>query len=528
MKTHLINVLTAVAMLLMPLVNLAQAPDLGAASSFALFTSVGAFNNVGPTIVTGDIGTNAGAFTGFPPGSVTGQIHVADPTSSQAATDLGLAYSYLGGLTCNAVIGVTLGNNQILTPDVYCTGAATTLNGDLTLDAQGNPNALFIFKIDGAFTTGTYSNVLLINSASLCNVYWWITGAFSLGDYSVFRGNVISNGQIELLEGSTLLGRGLTKAGALLLHNNLVTIGSQPIAPTAITTQPTYAVPTGSITVTAPIGTGYSYSIGGAYQSSATFSNLIPNTYTVTVKNSEGCNSAGTNVTINAVPIAPATPLATLTQPTCLLPTGTIVVTSPLGATLEYSKDGINWQSSTTFGSLAPGFTYTIRVRDSAGDLSCVSSSVFVINAVPNAPAAPLANLTQPTCLLPTGTIVVISPLGVTLEYSKDGINWQSSTTFGSLAPGFTYTIRVRDSAGDLSCVSSSNFVINVVPNAPAAPLANLTQPTCLLPTGTIVVTSPLGVTLEYSKDGINWQSSTTFGSLAPGFTYTIRVRDSA
>ncbi|MCX6279154.1 MAG: T9SS type A sorting domain-containing protein, partial [Bacteroidetes bacterium] len=161
-------------------------------------------------------------------------------------------------------------------------------------------------------------------------------------------------------------------------------------------------------------------------------------------------------------------------------------------------------------------------------DLSCVSSSNFVINVVPNAPAAPLANLTQPTCLLPTGTIVVTSPLGVTLEYSKDGINWQSSTTFGSLAPGFTYTIRVRDSAGDLSCISSADFVINPVPFPPAAPLAILTQPTCLLPTGTIVVTSPLGATLEYSKDGINWQSSTTFGSLAPGFTYTIRVRDSA
>ena len=56
----------------------AVAPPLGAASSFVLFTSVGAFDNVGPSVIRGDIGTNAGAFSGFPPGVVTGSIHVAN------------------------------------------------------------------------------------------------------------------------------------------------------------------------------------------------------------------------------------------------------------------------------------------------------------------------------------------------------------------------------------------------------------------------------------------------------------------
>lgn len=89
---------------------------------------------------------------------------------------------------------------------------------------------MFIFKINGQLSTNTFSNVILINSASLCNVYWQINGAFSLGDSSVFRGTLLINGAISLLEGSSLFGRGLSRAGAIDLHNNIVTIGMNPTA----------------------------------------------------------------------------------------------------------------------------------------------------------------------------------------------------------------------------------------------------------------------------------------------------------
>ncbi|MEI7726668.1 MAG: ice-binding family protein [Bacteroidota bacterium] len=102
-------------------------PPLGAAANFALFTAVGAFSNDGASYVTGDIGTNVGAFTGFPPCTVVGQIHVADPVSVQAAIDVDVAYSYLSGITCGVVIRTTLGNGQVLVPNVYCLGAASTL-----------------------------------------------------------------------------------------------------------------------------------------------------------------------------------------------------------------------------------------------------------------------------------------------------------------------------------------------------------------------------------------------------------------
>ncbi|MCK9204293.1 MAG: ice-binding family protein [Bacteroidales bacterium] len=180
--------------------------------------------------MTGDIGTNAGPLTGFPPGTVNGQIHVEDAVSLQASIDLGLTYFYLDNLPCGEVLGTTLGNGQVIVPNTYCIGAAATINGNLTMDGQGDPNALFIIQIDGALETSTYSNVFLINGTSWQNVYWQINGAFTLGDYSAFRGNILANGAIELLEGSSLFGRGLSIAGAIHLHNNIVNSELPPIA----------------------------------------------------------------------------------------------------------------------------------------------------------------------------------------------------------------------------------------------------------------------------------------------------------
>ena len=229
MKTKILFTVALLMVLFIPSINFAQAPNLGTASGYALFTSVGAFTNTGASIVTGDIGTNAGALTGFPPGTINGQTHIADPASVAAATDLATAYGYLSAMPCGIVIGVGLGNNQILTPNVYCTGAASTLNGNLTLDAQGDPNALFVIKIDGALSTGSASNIVLINSASLCNVYWQINGQFDLGASSVFRGVILCNGAINLYPSSSLYGKALSVSGAISLQNNVVTTTSAPV-----------------------------------------------------------------------------------------------------------------------------------------------------------------------------------------------------------------------------------------------------------------------------------------------------------
>ena len=230
MKTQLMNALTAVILFLLPNMNFGATPYLGATTSFALFTAAGAFNNTGvSTIVTGDVGTNVGAFNAFPPGTLVGAKHVADGVSAQAAADVAAAYLYLSGLPCGSVLGTTLGSGQTLTPKVYCLGGASTLNGNLILDGQNNPNSLFIFQVNGAFATGTFASVSLINQADLCNVYWQINGEFDLANGSVFRGTIIADGAIHLLGTSTLLGRGLSTAGAISLENSTVTLACSTI-----------------------------------------------------------------------------------------------------------------------------------------------------------------------------------------------------------------------------------------------------------------------------------------------------------
>jgi hypothetical protein len=233
MKKQLLLALIAVILFLMPNVNFGQAPDLGTASGFVLFTAAGAFSTevADVSVVTGDVGTNVGAFYGFPPGILIGQKHVADAVTAAAAPFVLTAYQYLDQKTCGLVKTTPIGGGEILLPNIYCIGEAAVLNGDLILNGHGDTNALFIFQINGEFSTGVGARILLDSGASLCNVWWQINGAFTLGGGSVFRGNVLADGAIHLLQGSTLYGRALSTAGAIDLHNNVVTIGDCGNAP---------------------------------------------------------------------------------------------------------------------------------------------------------------------------------------------------------------------------------------------------------------------------------------------------------
>lgn len=227
MKQKLLHLMVAFLFLVLNVTIGQTMPDLGTTSAFALFTAGGAFNELGTSsTITGDVSTNAGAFAAFPPGTLNGNKFLpGSPVAVQAASDVAVAYSSL--TQSGAVINTVL-DGLTLTPGVYNTGAASSLSADgvLTLNGEGNPNALFIIRIGGALVTGSNSTILLINSASLSKVYWQIGGQFDLGTNSVFRGTIIASGAINLLESSTLLGRGLTTAGAISLHNNIVTIPS--------------------------------------------------------------------------------------------------------------------------------------------------------------------------------------------------------------------------------------------------------------------------------------------------------------
>jgi hypothetical protein len=314
MKKQLLTIITVFTLFLLPTANFGQAPDLGVSAPFALFTASGALGNSGFSTITGDIGSNSASVTGFPPGTISGTIfNPPNALLAQAATDVDNAYSYLAGMTCDAVIVTTL-EGQVLTSGVYCTGAAASLNGDITLDGEGNPNALFIIQIGGALTIGSFSTVTLINAASLCNVYWQIGGQFDLGANSVFRGTALVDGAIYLLEASSLLGRALSRAGEISLNNNIVRFS--PDAAGAITgtvtvcqgqTAEMYSVPeiaeAESYSWTLPAGatgTSTTNSISVNYGTSATSGDI-----SVTGYNSCGGDGIASvlSITVNPLPI---------------------------------------------------------------------------------------------------------------------------------------------------------------------------------------------------------------------------------
>jgi len=167
-----------------------------------------------------------------------------------------------------------------------------------------------------------------------------------------------------------------------------------PDAPAASSIQPTCQIPSGTIQITEPLGDTIAYSIDGiAYQQNPMFENLIPGVYPVTARNTNDttCISVSTAIMINAIPSPPAMPLATVIQPTCSDPTGSIEVTHPLGDTLQYSIDGTLYQDGTIFAQLLSG-TYPLTVR-STTDTTCISASFEVtIIPAPVTPEAPVSS----------------------------------------------------------------------------------------------------------------------------------------
>ena len=164
------------------------APTLGTAQSFAVL-GASTVTNTGPSVITGNLGLSPlTSITGFPPGIVIGTIHQADAVATQAQADALTAYNSLAGQTClptNNLTGQDLGG-LTLTAGVYCFSSSAGLTGTLTLDAQGNPNAVFIFQIGSTLITASNSSVKMINSGVPCNVFFQVRSSATLGTGTQF------------------------------------------------------------------------------------------------------------------------------------------------------------------------------------------------------------------------------------------------------------------------------------------------------------------------------------------------------
>jgi len=180
--------------------------------------------NTGPTNITGNVGLSPGtALVGFPPGIIVGETHIADPAAAQAKLDLTAAYNAAAGRTLNPV---TLSGNiggMTLPPGLYkSTSTLEISSGDLTLDAGGNANAVWIFQIASSFTTTVGRAVVLSGGADANNIFWQVGTSATLGVTSIFKGTILCDQSITMNTGAVVDGRVLTRIAAVSLDNNII------------------------------------------------------------------------------------------------------------------------------------------------------------------------------------------------------------------------------------------------------------------------------------------------------------------
>lgn len=207
---------------------------LGAADPFAVLAGA-SVTSTGPTVITGNVGLSPGSSIGglavFPltgPGTVIGTIEVANPVA--AAAKLALTSAYLDAAS-RSVDSISCPGNLgglTLAPGLYTSSTSVMISGTgplgiLTLDAGGDPTAVWIFQIGSTLTTDPGTSIVLAGGALPENIYWQIGTSATLGTTCVFKGNILAEASITLNTGATLDGRALTQSASVTMDANTVT-----------------------------------------------------------------------------------------------------------------------------------------------------------------------------------------------------------------------------------------------------------------------------------------------------------------
>ncbi|MDQ2947628.1 MAG: ice-binding family protein, partial [Acidobacteriota bacterium] len=419
----------------------AVAPPLGVASTFGVLGG-SAVTNTGLSIVNGDLGVSPGtSITGFPPGVVVGTIHVNDAVAAQAHADATTAYNALAVQACNTVLTGQDLSGKTLTPGVYCFASSAQLTGTLTLDALGDPNAVWVFQIGSTLTTASGSTVNIINGGSSCNVFWQVGSSATLGTTTSFKGNILALASITLTTGASNSGRLLALTGAVTLDTN------------AVTSCGAAALLNADLLITKTHVGNFTQGQVGA-------------TYTITVTNT---GTGPTASTVTVVDTLPAGLIATaIAGPgwTCTLGTLTCSRADPLGAGLSY-----------------PPITLTVTVLCTAPPL--VTNGAMVTS--PGIAVDPDDTATDPTIIVPNAVCAAAPDLLITKTHVGSFMQGQV---------GNLYTITVTNT-GTAPTAGTVTVVDTLPPGLVATSIAGPGW-TCVLATLTCTRADPLGPGLSY------------------------------
>lgn len=203
---------------------------LGTTSTYGTLAGT-TITNIGSTVINGDLGLYPGtSVTGFPPGTVNGTQNIANGAALTAQNDLTTLYTCLANRACGTTIGTAdqAGTTRISTGvgaiNVYCSSSSILNSGVITLDANGDSTAIFIFQAGSTLTMGPGSSIALINGALARNVFFQVGSSATLNSTTVFRGTIAAFSSITLNTGATILGRALARNAAVTFDTNTVNL----------------------------------------------------------------------------------------------------------------------------------------------------------------------------------------------------------------------------------------------------------------------------------------------------------------
>lgn len=241
----------------------ADSVDLGDGASFAVFAGTSVVNENNDMSVSGNLGVSPGdTVVGFPPGVVTeGAIHAGDALAASARADFVAAYNDLTSRGPVTTVPTELGGTT-KGPGVYSTpGGAFTINGVLTLDAQRDPDAIFVFRTTD-LNAAQVSTITLVRGAQINNVYFVLTGSATLGQWSTFRANVLAQGTVAVSPGAVVFGRLValseraTMATGTASLSTHISLPNNPPTTTTLTASPNPSQQGEAVTFIATVGTG--------------------------------------------------------------------------------------------------------------------------------------------------------------------------------------------------------------------------------------------------------------------------------